>query len=255
MSESQTHLPEYHQSSIGMFLKCPRQYMYRYLMNLVLPPKSALTLGRAVDSAVTHNFTQKIETEKDLKVTDVLDVYSSTFDKEAKDTEWEGEDPGEQKDLGYKMLNVYHEVAAPKIQPATVQDAFRIEFEEFAFGGTLDLTDKQNFVRDTKTSKTNYDENAVSDSIQATMYDFAFETKYGKKPRGFKFDVITKHKIPRYQEVSGQVSNGQRDRLFESVNIMHAEIKDGRFQYAPEGAWWCSKSWCGYWDRCKGKKS
>lgn len=250
-----TKLPEFHQSSITQFLKCPRQYMFRHLMNIVLPPKAALTLGRAVDIAVTHNYAQKIKTETDLNVNDVLDVYSTSFDKEAKETEWADDKPGDQKDLGVKMLTVYHTEAAPKIQPATVQDAFRIETEEYALGGTLDLTDKDGFIRDTKTSKQNYDEDHVSDSTQATMYDFAYETKYGKKPKGFKFDVITKHKVPRYQEVTGVVSLPQRERLFETVNIMHAQIKDGRFQYAPEGAWWCSKDWCGYWHMCKGKKS
>lgn len=248
-------LIEYHQSSINMFLKCPRQYMFRHLENLVLPPKGALTLGSSIDAAVTSNYEQKINSKKDLSINDVVDTYSTAFDKRSTETEWADENPGECKDLGVKMLKVFHEEASPKIQPASVQEAFRIETDAgYALGGTLDLVDTNTVIRDTKTSKANYSEDAVSDSLQATMYDFAMETKTGKKPKAFAFDVITKHKVPRYQEVIGNVSLGQRERMFGAINIMHSQINRGEFQYAPEGAWWCSKDWCGYWSRCKGKK-
>lgn len=257
MSENDTKIkiPEYHQSSIGMFQKCPRQYMFRYMMGLVLPPKSALTLGRALDKGSGHNFEQKIKTRQDLPVNEVLDVYSTTFDKEATQTDWDGDDAGEQKDLGIKMLKVFHEQAAPKIQPVTVQEGFRLETDQgYAIGGTFDIVDESKNIRDTKTSKTNYDEDAVSTSVQASVYDFAYEATRGEKPSGFIFDVVTKHKVPRYQEVTGQVSENQRNILFESIKIMHSQIQRGEFQYAPEGSWWCSKSWCGYWHLCKGKK-
>lgn len=252
---SEIKMPEYHQSSIAMFLKCPRQYMYRYMMNMVMPPKAALTLGRAFDKGVNANLIQKITTRKDAPLELLVDTFSDEFEKESKTTIWEDEKPGDQKDLGVKMLGVYHKEAAPKIQPKTVQDAFRIETDKgYALGGTLDLTDESDFIRDTKTSKASYQEDAVSDSLQATMYDFAHEVKTGVKAKGFAFDVVTKTKVPKYQEVKGEVSQGQRERMFESIDLMHKQINRGEFQYAPEGAWWCSKSWCGYWSQCKGKK-
>lgn len=253
---SDKKMPEYHQSSIQQFLKCPRQYMYRHLMNLVLPPKAALTLGSALDLGATANYRQKITTKEDLTVNEVLDVYSTEFDKRALETNWDGEDSGKQKDLGAKMLTVFQLNAAPKIQPVSVQDSFRIETDAgYALGGTMDLIDENEVIRDTKTSKAAYAEDAVSDSLQATMYDFAYTAKNGKKPAGFAFDVVTKHKEPRYQEVAGQVSQSQTEIMFESIKIMHSQIERGEFQYAPEGAWWCSKEWCGYHQMCKGKKS
>jgi hypothetical protein len=253
--DQKNKLPEYHQSSLGMFLKCPKQYMFRYMMNLVLPPKAALTVGSAVDCGSTFNFKQKIESKTDLKVDDVLDVYSTEFDKRAPETIWDGENSDKQKDLGAKLVKLHHEVAAPKIQPVAVQESFRIETDAgYAIAGTLDLRDENKIVRDTKTSSKSYSEDAVSDSIQAAMYDFASEVKNGEKPEGFAFDVLVKTKEPKYQEVRGVVSQAQRERLFESINIMHKQIQRGEFQYAPEGAWWCSKDWCGYYSMCKGKK-
>jgi hypothetical protein len=253
---SQIKLPEYHQSSVGMFLKCPRQYMYRYLMGMVVRPKAALTLGGALDVGATLNYSQKITSRVDLPTEQVLDIYSTEFDKRSQQTEWGDDDPGKQKDLGAKMLTHFQEKAAPNIQPIAVQESFRIETDAgYAVGGTMDLIDEKEVIRDTKTSAKSYSEDSVSDSIQATMYDFAFEAKHGKKASGFAFDVITKTKEPKYQEVKGEVSGLQRQRLFESINLMHSSIQRGEFQYAPEGAWWCSKDWCGYWSECKGKKS
>lgn len=224
-------------------------------MKITTPPNAALTLGKAVDRAVTANLMQKLTTKKDLPEQQVLDVFSEDFDKATPETVWDGESPGEQKDLGIKILKVFHNDISPKIKPKTVQDAFRIETDMgYALGGTLDFTDESEFIRDVKTSAKKYNENAVSDSIQATMYDFAYETKYGKKAAGFAFDVVTKTKEPKYQFVAGHVSKAQRERLFQTIKIMHSQINRGEFQYAAEGAWWCSKDWCGYWSLCKGKR-
>lgn len=248
-------MPEYHQSAINMFLKCPRQYMYRYMMGMILPPKSALTLGRSMDAAVTHNFTQKVESQTDLPVDDVLDAFSTEFDKCAPTTQWDEEDPGQQKDLGAKMTKAFHLMGAPKIQPKTVQEKSRVETDAgYAIAGTFDVVDSEDIIRDQKTSKNAYAEDAVCTEVQPVVYDFLFQAKHGKKPKAFAYDVITKHKEPRYQEVKGEVSETQTNQLFETITLMHSAIKRGDFQYASPMGWWCSKAWCGYWDICKGKK-
>lgn len=249
-------MPEYHQSAINMFLKCPRQYMYRYMMDLRLPPKSALTLGGAMDAAFTHNFTQKIQSQNDLPVDDVLDAFSTAFDKRTPETDWSGDDPGEQKDLGAKMTKAFQEKASPNIQPKTVQEKARVETDAgFAVAGTFDVIDSNDILRDQKSSKNAYSADAVSLEVQPAVYDFLYQAKYGKKPAGFAFDVITKHKEPRYQEVKGEVTEAQTNQLFETIRAMHSAIERGEFQYASSAGWWCSKDWCGYWSICKGKNS
>lgn len=247
-------LPEYHQSAINMFLKCPRQYMFRYMMNLRLPPKSALTMGKAFDAAVTVNFSQKIVSKTDLPVSDVADAFVTAFNKDAPQTVWDEDDPGKLKDQGVAMAKVFHEKAAPKIQPVTVQESFRLETDAgYALGGTFDIVQEGHVVRDQKTSKAEYSPDAVSQEIQPAVYSFAYEAKHGVRP-DFAYDVITKHKEPRYQEVVGRVSETQTEQLFEAIGLMHSQIERGEFQYAPPGAWWCSKTWCGWWHLCKGKK-
>lgn len=246
--------PEYHQSAINTFLKCPRQYMFRYVMGLKIAPKTALTVGIAFDAAAGHNLKQKIESKTDLPVADVLDAFSTDFDKRAPGTDWDGDDPGAQKDMGARMTKVFHEKGAPKIKPLTVQESFRLETDAgYALGGTFDVVEEGHILRDQKTSKGEYAADAVNFEIQPAVYSFAYQAKYGVQPE-FAYDVVTKHKEPRYQEVKGKVTQTQTEQLFEAVNIMHSQIQRGEFQYAPSGQWFCSKSWCGYWHLCKGKK-
>lgn len=252
--KSSLKIPEYHQSAINMFLKCPRQYMFRYMMGLRVAPKSALTMGCAFDVSTGHNFKQKIESKVDLPVQDALDAFSTEFDKRSPETDWDGDDPGALKDKGVQMAQVFHEKAAPKIQPISVQEQFRLETDAgYALGGTFDVVQVGHVLRDQKTSKAEYPADAVNTEIQPAVYSFAYEAKTGVKPQ-FAYDVVTKHKEPRYQEVKGEVTQAQTEQLFEAVTIMHRQIQRGEFQYAAPGAWWCSKDWCGYWSSCKGKK-
>lgn len=247
----------YHQSEIETFLKCPRQWEFRYVMGLKSPPRAALTVGSAVDAAVTHNLVEKIKTGQDLPAEAVLDAYSSDFDTKAKETEWGEDDQGKQKDMGAQLVKIHHEKLAPLIQPKTVQESFVIETDAgYDLGGTIDLTETSGVVADTKTSKLAYAEDAISRALQPALYDFAYEALNQKPSTGFRFDVLikpTKTKPPQTQRIEGKVTHEDREWLFDTIGNVHKAIEAGVSTPAANGAWWCSKDWCGYWDRCKGK--
>jgi CRISPR/Cas system-associated exonuclease Cas4 (RecB family) len=249
--------PRYHQSEIQTFLKCGKQWEFRYLLGLKTPPRAALTVGRAVDRAVTANLIEKMKTGTDLSTEAVVDAYSSEFESQKSETEWGTDDAGKQKDMGVQLVKAHHEKIAPAIQPATVQEEFIVETDAgYDIGGTMDLVEKSGVVVDTKTSKSAYDEDAIS-GIQPVLYDWAYEAINGKPAEGFRFDVLikpTKTLPARTQQVAGKPTQENREFHFEAINQMHKAIQAGVTLPAPEGAWWCSKDWCGFWDRCKGKK-
>lgn len=251
------NIKEYHQSEIAMFLKCGKSWEFRYIQGIKTPPKAALTVGSSVDAGVTRNLAQKIETKKDLTVDEVLDVYSTDFEIRASETEWGDDNRGEQKDMGAKLIKLHHEAFAPKIDPATVQEKFVIETDAgFNIGGTIDLTEKDGTIADTKTSKSKYDENAVFRALQPAVYDFAYEALNGKKAKSFRYDVLikpTKTLPARSQQVEAQVTPDDRSWLFETIHSVDKAIKAGVALPASDTSWACSKEWCGFWDRCKGK--
>lgn len=250
--------PKYHQSEIATFLKCPKQWEFRYVQGLRSPPRAALTVGSSVDAAVTHNLVEKMKTGQDISSEAVLDAYSTSFDNRSKETEWGEDDAGKQKDMGAQLVKAHHEKLAPGIQPATVQEEFVIETDAgYDLGGTIDFTEKNGVIGDTKTAKTAYAEDAISKALQPALYDFAHEAIHQKPATGFRYDVLikpTKTIGPRVQQVVGKVTHADREWLFDTINNVHKAIQAGVATPAPDGAWWCSKDWCGYWSQCKGRK-
>jgi putative RecB family exonuclease len=245
---------KYHQSEIQTFLKCPKQWEFRYVQGIKTPPKAALTVGSSVDAAVTYNLLEKLKTGVDLSTESVLDTYSTDFDTKAKETEWGEDDAGKQKDLGAALVKLHHLEAAPTINPATVQESFVIETDAgYDLGGTIDLTEKSGVIADTKTAKASYSEDSISRALQPALYDFAYEALHKKPAEGFRFDVLVKTKVPKLQRIQAKVTPRDREWLFDTINNVHKAIGAGIATPAPDGAWWCSKDWCGYWSICKGR--
>lgn len=250
---------KYHQSHLQSFLKCGKLYEFRYIRGLKIAPKAALTVGSSVDASVSKNMVAKIQGEA-LTLEEAQAVAADTFDKLSPETVFdEDEKPGEMKDMSIKLSTLHHTVAAPLIQPKTVQEEFVIEMDcGYDLGGTIDLTDAHGFIRDTKTAaRQNASGYSVERSFQPAMYSFAYRALRGEPEKGFVYDILKKPtaKIaPEYVQVSGQVSDADHNWLFDSIDQVHKAIQSGVALPAPEGSWYCNSKWCGYWSICKGKK-
>lgn len=257
--------PVYHQSEIQSFLKCGKIWEFRYVRGIKLRPRGAMTLGSAVDLAVSLNLSQKIHSGEDLSASDTVDAFSMGFDSRSDETDWQDEDPGELKDVGVRLVQAHHQKLAPAIDPESVQEKFLIRIDaDYDLGGTIDFTEKSGVIGDTKTSRLAYGEQAAHRSVQASMYDFAYEALRGRKSSGFRFDVLIKpgsssaggtKQVPRVQQVHAQLGQDDRSWLFETVSNVHKAIQAGVTLPASEGSWYCSPKWCGYWAICKGRKS
>lgn len=193
---------------------------------------------------------------------EVLAVTSDEFEKLAIETEWDADEPKDgAKDQAIKLSRLHFEQVAPQINPVSVQEEFVVEMEglDYDVGGAIDLTDQNGFIRDTKTSSRQASGRyQIERSFQPTMYSFAYEAVHGKKPKGFVFDILKKPsvKLPaEYEQRTGIVTDSDVNWLFNSINRVHTAIGAGVALPAPEGAWWCSKDWCGYWSMCKGKNT
>jgi hypothetical protein len=250
--------PRYSQSELKTFLQCGKRWEFRYLKNLKIPPSAALTVGSAVDTAVSRNLAQKIQSGRDLAADEVLGEFSDDFERRRAETEWAEEDPGKQKDLGARLVALHHARAAPRIDPATVQERFLLRTDRgYDLEGVMDLTEKSGVIADTKTSRVPYGPEALEKNLQPALYDFAYEQTRGKPATGFRFDVLVKggsRKAPELQRIEGRLTPEDRDWLFENADRVHKAITAGVALPASEGSWYCSKKWCGYWEQCKGSK-
>ncbi|OGS23236.1 MAG: hypothetical protein A2252_09125 [Elusimicrobia bacterium RIFOXYA2_FULL_39_19] len=235
-------------SKIKMYLRCPLQYYYRYCEGIKIPPDAGLTLGKAVHSGIEQNFRQKITSFSDLPLNDVLDIYSTAFESYLQEEFNFGEDkPGDVKDLGVGLVKVYHAELSPKIQPVSVEEHFILEFEapvEYGFQGYMDVIDAESNIRDSKTAKRSYAQNAAENDLQLTAYNLAYKFLKGKEPKALIFDVMVKNKTPKVQTISSPPrGEAQLNRLLKLIGFVSKSIKTGVF-YPCENGQVCS--WCGY---------
>src|SRR5215471_2585282 len=76
-------------SSLNTFLRCAKQWEYAYVYRFKRPPKLRMVLGAAAHFAVETDLRQKITTQVDLPVGDVLDAFSTSYDLESVEAEEE----------------------------------------------------------------------------------------------------------------------------------------------------------------------
>jgi len=58
-------------SQLSMFLRCPRQYEFRYIHGLKIPPSGAMVQSKVRHQTLEQNYRQKIQSSKDLRVEQV----------------------------------------------------------------------------------------------------------------------------------------------------------------------------------------
>jgi len=90
---------------VGMLMRCPRQYEFRYIQGLVRPPGAALVLGRAFHKAMADLAMERAD-GAEMEQDQAADLFVDAFDAEAEgEVDWGEEKPGQIKDIGTKMAN------------------------------------------------------------------------------------------------------------------------------------------------------
>lgn len=239
-------------SQINTYLRCPMQYYFRYVRNLVKPPKSAQTLGSSVHAGIAHNYRQKKETRKDLKINEVLEAYSQSFEMAKDETEWEkDEKPGEIKDQGAGLIKVYHQIVAPRIQPKEVEQRFELNFEnvDYGFLGYVDVIDKKKKIIDHKTTARTPSEIPSDHQLQLTGYALAYRAGTGKREKGIRLDYLVKTRQPKIVTLERQFDDRDIQRFLKIMAYVAKAIKNQLFYPQPHN-FMCTNRGCGYWEEC-----
>jgi len=248
-------------SQLNMYCRCGEQYRRRYMLKEIIPPGSAAILGSSFHISGKKNYTQKKDTKKDLPVEQVQDIFASDFDVRSKNVLWTPEESqegvkkvrGVLKDEGIGLVGVYHKEVAPQVQPVMVEEKINVEFEGFDYDllAILDLVGTDEIIRDSKTMGKSPNKNLADISFQLTTYSMAYRAKTGKLEKGLQLDCAVRNKVPKIVQLPTQRTQEDIDRLLERIGRMADGIGKGVFMPAEQGAWICSKKWCGYWDTCK----
>jgi hypothetical protein len=274
---TQVEKPALRQSSILMFLRCQPQYFFRYEEGLKIPARSHAALGSSFHKTTETNYTQKVETYKDMPTKDLEDLFAADFSERALEVEWTPEERtqkvtvvrGKLIDTGRMCVRTYQGEVAPTIQPARdgVEWPFRVKFDNdypYDLAGTVDLITNEDYIIDHKTAGKSPDGDAADRSLQLTLYALAYRAMTQRVERGLRLDHVVKTKQPKI--VRQQTT--RTDRQIPSaltligravLSIEHAKRTGTWLPPDPTKEsrnWWCSENWCGYWHICEfgGKK-
>lgn len=252
-------------SQLNMLLRCGEQYRRRYIEGDVVPPGGNLARGKHAHKTCEVQFKQKIETRETLPSAQMVDLFSDEWEKgkyeiALTEDELAGRSVtaalGMFKDSGVRLVRAFHSEVAPTIDPAHVEDKFTISFEEEGIPdliGIIDLADVADVIYDEKFSGKSPSADDILYDVQMTTYDLGYRVKYKKRPSALR--KVTTVDLKSGPKIVTQETTPRDDAtLWRSLNRLkkaHEAIQAGNFLPAPNGVWWCSPKFCGYFATCK----
>jgi hypothetical protein len=246
-------------SAISTYLKCPEKWRRRYVDREYEPPSGAMILGSSIGAAEGHADQLVIDGEDRPTTEDVLDLYAAEFEErqERDEIDWNGEKPGDVKDVGVLAVKAYERAVVPDIRPVSVEREFRLDFDgvDWGFKGYLDLEEEDGAVVDRKVRKSKLGQADADSDIQPTGYLLARRSEGSPAPQ-FRFHTMVKTKQPYAEVVPTGRTDVQLDsfidRLYQIAAEIHWRLEADNWGLAVPGAWWCSRRMCGFWESCPG---
>lgn len=249
-------------TQLSLFTRCQAAWMFSYVLNIKGKPSGAMTRGTCVHKGISHNMIQKVSNQVDLPVKDVMDHYDTTFTELAYDTQWkEGEDPGKEKDAGYRVLEHYQKLIAPETYPLDVEQQFRMfvnwienegeddeEEKSVEFRGILDLADMKGNLIEIKTTGKTPKAPGGDHIIQLTGYCLGKEAMDGSKPFPW-IDYLVTLKEPKIVTFPVPVDDSRKRFFLENIPRIVRAMESENY-YPARGNMWCSKTACYYWHMC-----
>lgn len=242
-------------TQISMFCRCSRQWEFRYLKGIILPPPGAVIQGAAYHRTLESYFKAKLNTGVDVSQARLDDWFAACWDAVlnerrdehgeslAEEIDWEEQKPAQVKDQTALLLRAYHRDIASSVQPIAVESRLSCDIEGIRFVGVIDLETSESVidhkVRGRAMSK---------DDAQGELQPCAYGLLTGQ--RRFAFHNALKTKQPSIQVVTLEKSQKELEWFTVLVKQVTQAILTGIFYPSP-GGWQCSSKWCGYWNLCR----
>lgn len=253
------HLSVSSMNTLGM---CSEKWRRRYIELEYEPSNGPMVIGKAAGAAECASDHTWMETDAPLDTEAVLDSYSDEFDLAAtEDVDWKGEKVPALKDSGAAALKAYHSTLIPETaKPIAAERKAEVDVDGVEFVAYLDLELVDGTVIDRKVTKSKWSQAKADDDIQATGYlavrRAEAESQGADPATGFAFDTMVRTKTPSVARIPTTRTDDEIDtflsRILQAAEEIEWRVDADNWAYAPNGAWWCSESFCGYWSSCPG---
>lgn len=273
-------------SSIGTLLKCPKQFEFRYVNGIVIPPGAALITGTAMHKtcetyyrdAMTSTTRLTESQAAELAVVSLEEVLDSG-EHTVTSTEVE-----EAKNTLQTIAKTYVQEIAHNINPIAVEEEVRYTsacgVELLAYldlrrelppsDEALKLLEETGVVDneglcDYKITSKKWSLGDLRNSLQFNLYSMITGIGHIEIHNMIKGSKGVK-RLPQKPSVDGIVDIASNLRVlqhrFDGLQIDYFEnliesaarlITSGVFVPCDPTAWCCTPDWCGYWNLCRGK--
>lgn len=260
-------------SQINTYRRCPLQYYFRYIKDLIRAPSASLVEGNAVHKSVAVGHEESVRAEK-VPLELMLDTYNDYWKKAKVEVDWKAEDDQVSEDLivrrDHDFLRQYNQNFIPRLAPrvddrgAFVERRFWVTAGEARVPllGFIDLVAKNETVfADAKSPKGSGEEEvidhktATKSKTQADVDNDLQLTVYSRVTGivNVRFQCFVKTKTPKITAVASKRSvNSWKWAEFVVSEIAQC-ISKGVFPPGNDG-WHCTPKFCGYWDMCRGRQ-
>ena len=244
-------------TQLNMFLRCPRQYHYRYVLGIRTPASGAMVQSRVWHQTVERNYRQKIASHNDLPLEDLQAFYAERFDEALRVDEVafeSDESAGALKDEGLAIVAAHHREIAPAVQPLLVEKSFRVSLgADFPYElvGVWDLIEQDGTVCDNKAYAKTPRQQDLDRDLQFTIYSLAYRATFGEIEKGLRVDAVIKHQTPKAIQLPTRRTNRDCQWLLGLIEEVARAMDQQTFFPNPNG-WHCAPRFCGFWDRCMG---
>jgi len=247
-------------SQVAMYLKCPRQWAYRYVDGIKTPPSGAMKLSGVGHSVIEYAYKEKTKTLKDLPMNDITDLYATTWreELEREEVQWNvdedgvKEEPTKVRDAGIVSVQKFRERIMPKVMPlseAHVEEWFDIPLRikepcdrhlrltgspdpncvdckaltiVYHLQGKIDVTDINQIIRDNKIVAPQRvpDPVTIAKDIQLSTYALAKRIKTKSAEHGLALDCAVRPTKLKGARAVSIPTTRTRDFLLEHLNTI-----------------------------------
>lgn len=249
-------------TQLDSIARCGEAYRRRYIEGDKIPPAIAMIVGSGLHKGAEVNFRQKIESHSDLPASQIVDAAVAGFEAQvAGGVSFSADEAsrgmknvlGEAKDAVVEFAKIHAREQAPDYQPVMVEQAVKIELPgPRDLLGVIDLLDDQDRITDFKTAGKKKSQADADDNIGLSVYAASFQSIHKRPPALVQLDTIVRSKTKIERQVIQSVRTAaDMDALANRINVVSRQIEAGIFPPATPGAYWCHKTYCGFYSSCK----
>lgn len=259
--------PTYSPSALTSFEFCGYAYYIERVLKQRPLSNFSLVRGSAVHAARERNLEQKIETDADAPLGDMLDAARDYINQEFEEEKVElAAEPFEGKrakaaagytiDETLPLVGLDLSAHQRDIHPLLVEHAITIAvdgFPEFDITMRLDCIERNGVVNDLKTGARVRSMDWAVTQYQPPLYLLGARLDVSDAIRWFRYDFVVKTKNGARK--TGSIPVSYNEEALRSVlrrfRAMHTAIEHGVFLPTNQGNWKCSPAYCGHYRRCK----